>query len=58
MNERGRIAVLMYDGSHDRHEGADVYMPNADMDCVPIAPLTGPLALVFYLRLHKVKESF
>jgi hypothetical protein len=43
MEERGRMAVLMKDGSHARREGADLYMPNADIYRIGVAPLTTPI---------------
>jgi len=33
------MAVLLYRGSHGKHEGADLYMPNADIDRTRVAPL-------------------
>lgn len=40
------MTVLMHGGSHGRHEGADLYMPNADIDHVRVAPLTSPFASI------------
>lgn len=37
------MAVLMYHGSHGRHEGADLHMPNADIDRALVAPLTSSI---------------
>lgn len=46
------MAVLMHGGSHGRHEGADLYMPNADIDHVRIAPLTSPFASIGALHIR------
>lgn len=40
------MAVLMYDGSQGRCEGADVHMPNADISRISIAPLTSSFTCV------------
>lgn len=44
------MAVLMYAGSHGRHEGADLYMPNADIDRTRVAPLASPAASIGTLQ--------
>lgn len=46
IKERGRMAVLMCDGSHGRREGADLYMPNADIDRTRVAPLISLVASI------------
>jgi len=51
------MTVFMYDGSHGRHEGADVDMPNADIDSTASRHLpVHSRVLVLYLHPRKVKQ--
>jgi hypothetical protein len=51
------MAVLMYDGSHGRHEGADLYMPNADINRTRVAPLANPAASIGALQTSSQRRE-
>jgi len=44
------MVTLMYRGSHGKHHGADLYMPNADINRTRVAPPTSPTASIVALH--------
>ena len=44
------MAILIFDGSHGRHEAADLYMPNAEIDRTHVAPFSNSAASIDALQ--------